>query len=252
VDGHGTDGRVGGPLVVFGEEGGIVTRPRLDRACSHRRESKSRIRWTRPSKTGTAAAAIGPLTPGMECFVLSMGQFSLIDAFIHLVEEAGPCDVDISVWTVAHYDMGKAEALIEQSSIRSMRWLVDRSFPARQPSFVRRMRDLFGDECIRVTQAHCKFIVLVNESWNLAVRTSMNLNENPRLETIEISDDPGLAGFLRSVVDAVFEEVAPGDLGATLTALESLREEADRGGVTAREIGRTLGYPTAKPLRSIP
>jgi len=79
----------------------------------------------------------------------------------------------------------------------------------------------------------------------------MNLNENPRLETLEISDDAGLCGFLVSVVDAVFEEVAPGDLGATLTALAAVKEEQVRGGVTAGDIGRTLGYPSAGPLRSL-
>lgn len=216
-----------------------------------KRPPKSRIRWNRPCKTGNAAAAIGELTPGMECFILSMGQFSLIDSLIYLVDQIGPCEVDISVWTVAHYDMGKAQMLLEQSAIRSMRWLVDRSFPSRQPSFVRRMRELFGDECIRVTQAHAKFMAIYNETWNLAVRTSMNLNENPRIETLEISDDPTLCGFLRSVVDAVFQEVAPGDLGATLTALEALREEKARGGVTARDIERSLGFPSARPLRSL-
>ena len=223
----------------------------MNTAQVYKRPSKSRIRWNRPSKVGNAAAAIGELSPGLEVFILSMGQFSLIDSMLHLVEQVGPCNVDVSVWTVAHYDMGKAQALIEQSTIRAMRWLIDRSFPARQPSFVRRMRDLFGDRCIRVTQAHCKFMAIYNDTWNLAVRTSMNLNENPRMETLEISDDPGLCGFLRSVVDAVFEEVAPGDLGATLTSLERLKEEAAAGGVTAAEIGRTLGYPTARPLRSL-
>lgn len=39
----------------------------------------------------------------------------------------------------------------------------------------------------------------------------MNLNENPRLESIEVSDDPVLAGFLLSVVDELFAEESVGD-----------------------------------------
>jgi hypothetical protein len=45
----------------------------------------------------------------------------------------------------------------------------------------------------------------------VAIRTSMNLNENPRLESIEVSDDPALAGFLLSVVDELWAEESPGD-----------------------------------------
>ena len=39
----------------------------------------------------------------------------------------------------------------------------------------------------------------------------MNLNENPRLESIEVSDDPELAAFLLRVVDEIFSEEAAGD-----------------------------------------
>lgn len=39
----------------------------------------------------------------------------------------------------------------------------------------------------------------------------MNLNENPRLESIEVSDDPALTGFLLSVVDELWAEEKPGD-----------------------------------------
>lgn len=39
----------------------------------------------------------------------------------------------------------------------------------------------------------------------------MNLNENPRLESIEVSDDPELAGFLLRVVEELFDEEKPGD-----------------------------------------
>ena len=70
---------------------------------------------------------------------------------------------------------------------------------------------LFGDDAIRTTRTHAKFAVITNDEWAVAVRTSMNLNENPRLESIEVSDDAALAGFLLRVVDEIFAEEAPGD-----------------------------------------
>ena len=209
----------------------------------------SRCRMFRTAKIGAAGDAIGALEPGMELYVLTFGQFSLIDAICHVVEQTGPADVDISTWTAAHADLTRASALLEQSAIRRMRWLVDRSFPARQPSFTERMVELFGEEAIRVTQSHAKFVVVRNERWNLAIRTSMNLNENPRLENIEVSDDPALAGFLVGVMDELFAEVAPGDWSARLTGLSGIAGVDVRQGITCGGIGRRLGYPSAKSLR---
>jgi hypothetical protein len=203
----------------------------------------------RAAKTVGAAEAIGPLVPGIEVYVLTFGQFSLIDALHHLVEQAGPSDVDVSVWTAAHADLTRSAALLEQSSIRRMRWVVDRSFEARQPSFIARMRSMFGDSAIRVTASHCKFLAIRNERWNLAVRTSMNLNENPRLENLEVSDDAGLCGFLTGVVDSIFAEAPEGDFRAKMTALEGVEAVKPVGGVTCGELGRRLPYVSANSLR---
>ena len=220
----------------------------MAKAQTYRREPGSRCRMTRAAKTCAAAEAIGKLEPGMEVYVLTFGQFSLIDALVHLVEQAGPADVDVSVWTAAHADLTRAASLIEQSQVRSMRWVVDRSFEARQPSFTDRMRRVFGESTIRVTASHCKFLAIRNERWNLAVRTSMNLNENPRLENLEVSDDAGLCGFLTGVVDSIFEEAAEGDFRAKMTALESVEGVKPAGGISAGEVQRQLRYPSAKAL----
>jgi len=221
------------------------------KAQTWRRDIGKRTRLVRACKTGAAADAIGALEPGMEVYVLTFGQFSLVDALHHLVEQTGPADVDVSVWTAAHADMTRAAALIERSAIRRMRWVVDRSFEARQPSFVKRLREQFGDATIRVTASHCKFLAIRNDRWNLAVRTSMNLNENPRLENLEVSDDSGLCGFLTGVVDAIFDEAAEGDFRAQLTALEAVAGVPVRGQISAGEIGRRLSYPSAKTIRSV-
>jgi len=220
-------------------------------AQTWQREIAKGSRLVRACKVGDARDAIGELRPGMETYCLTFGQFSLIDALHYLVEQTGPCDVDVSVWTAAHADLTVAGTLLERSAIRRMRWVVDRSFEARQPSFVRRLRKQFGESTIRVTASHCKFLAIRNERWNLAVRTSMNLNHNPRLENIEISDDPGLCGFLVNVVDAIFSEAAEGDFRASLTALEAVAGVPIRGQVSAGEIGQTLVYPTSSPIRSV-
>jgi hypothetical protein len=88
---------------------------------------------------------------------------------------------------------------------------VDFSFPSRQPAYCAALREAFGDEALRVTKTHAKFVLIRNTHWNLAIRTSMNLNANKRLENFEISDDARLCDYLTSFVDDLFTAQAPGE-----------------------------------------
>lgn len=86
----------------------------------------------------------------------------------------------------------------------SARWLVDFSFPSRQPAYCDILRERFGDDAIRATANHAKFVMIRNAEWNVVIRTSMNLNLNRRLESYEISDDRDLADWLEVVVREAF------------------------------------------------
>ncbi len=152
----------------------------------------------------TAAEAIGPITRGCEIFGLSKGQFSLIDIIIHCLAATGPAEVVLSTWTAANADMGFAYELLKQGAITSLQFVVDFSFPTRQPEYCAAMRERFGDSCIRVTKTHAKFVVIKNADWNIVIRSSMNLNENKRLESFEVSDDAGMAGFCVDLVAELF------------------------------------------------
>jgi hypothetical protein len=158
-----------------------------------------------------AAEAIGPLAPGCEIFGLSKGQFSLIDVICHVLAATGRADVVVSTWTAANADLGFAYRLLADGAIRSLRFVVDFSFPTRQPAYCAALRARFGDDCVRVTKTHAKFVVIRNDTWNVVIRSSMNLNENRRLESFEISDDAGMAAFCCEVVDELFQFQASGE-----------------------------------------
>jgi hypothetical protein len=49
-----------------------------------------------------------------------------------------------------------------------------------------------------------------------------DLNENPRLESIEVSDDSALAGFLLDVVDTIFAEETDAFTTKTTPRLEAV------------------------------
>ncbi len=183
---------------------------------------EQRAREKRLARTESAARALAGIEPGCELLCMTYGQFSLIDGLWALLRQTGPADVSIATWTAAGADTTRAEQFLRDGRIRRMRWLVDRSFETRQPDYCATLRRLFGDDAIRTTRSHAKFATIRNEAWNLAVRTSMNLNENPRLETIEVSDDPGLADFLDAIFGQVFVEQPPGVMDGELPAVMPL------------------------------
>ena len=163
------------------------------------------------SKITNARDALADFGRGKETYCLTFGQFSLMDAVEAILEKTGPADVALSTWTAPAADLSRSSESLRSGRFRSMRMVVDCSFGQRQPGYLAQVRRLFGDDAIRSTRTHAKFVVITNDEWSVAVRTSMNLNENPRLESIEVSDDPALAGFLLDVVDDLFAEEAPGD-----------------------------------------
>lgn len=148
--------------------------------------------------------ALGKITKGCEIYCLTMGKFSLIDVIEHVLDATGPADVVVSTWTAANADIGFARRLFDDGRITSLRFLVDYSFLVRQPAYAAGLRQAFGDDAIRVTKNHAKFVTVRNKTWNVALRTSMNLNECRRLENVEISEDARLCEFLAEVVETIF------------------------------------------------
>lgn len=181
-----------------------------------------RQRTTRLSKITNAQDAIGDLAPGCEIFILTYGQFSLIDALSAILKQTGPAHVTLTTWTAANADLRTSAALMQSAAITSFRFIVDRSFLTRQPQYCRTMRDLFGDDCIRTARSHAKWALVSTETRKLVIRTSMNLNHNARLENIEISDDPKLFGFMNAIADELFAEQQPGHFAAELPLLDSI------------------------------
>lgn len=149
------------------------------------------------------------LAPNCELYGLTKGQFSLLDLVIAVLTQTGPAHVTVSTWTAAQAAIDESYKLLTENAVLSLRWLVDFSFLRRQPKYCELLVRRFGRDVIRVTKNHAKFIIVRNKRWNVAIRTSMNLNHNPRLENFEISDDPALCDFLESVVDEIFETHTP-------------------------------------------
>ena len=182
----------------------------------------------RSTKRESVDESFGTLRHGMDVFAFSKGQYSLSDVVRWVLEQTGPSDVIVSTWTAAQADIESAFQLLNHGHIRSLRWLVDFSFPRRQPAYCAALRKRFGDDAIRLSKNHAKFVLILNEAWSVVVRTSMNLNENPRFEYVELSESKEMATWLLTIVEEVFGDLDGVDLDDNPSAQENRFFDFDR------------------------
>ena len=163
----------------------------------------------------TAARSIGDISHGMECFGFTKGQFSKIDIIEHCLETTGPADVSIITWSASTGDIQRAHAFLENKLVKSIRFLVDFSFKARKPLFLAELVETFGQDAVRLTVVHAKSVLIRNADWNIVVRTSMNLNYNPRFENFEISESKLFADFIQKIFDEIWSDSTLGEILST-------------------------------------
>ena len=93
-----------------------------------------------------------------------------------------------------------------------------------------------------------------NRDWDIVVRTSMNLNENPRLENIEISESKEFADFFCHIADEIFSEIKPMEKQTTLPKLENIENSTSFKKIEANTISQTslkeASYETEMDTRS--
>ena len=148
---------------------------------------------------------------GMEVFGFNKGQFSAIDLMDAILTFSGPAHVTIGTWTAAHADVKRAEQFIRTGRAVGMTWMVDRSFQTRQPQYCALLRETFGDDCIRVSSSHAKFMLISAGDWRVVVQMSMNLNQNARVESFWVADDADLYDAYNGIVQEIFAAQQPGE-----------------------------------------
>jgi hypothetical protein len=129
-------------------------------ARSHTRPTPTRR--PRVSKITNARDALADFARGHETYCLTFGQFSLMDAVEAVLDKTGPAHVVISTWTAGGADLSRSAEHLHDQRILSLRLVVDCSFGQRQPGYLAQCRELFGDDAIRTTRTHAKFVVITN------------------------------------------------------------------------------------------
>ena len=160
--------------------------------------------------TESASETIGRLFPGVRICGVTKGQFSLLDLIRAVLENTGPAHVEFSTWTTGIRDAQAAAWLLKRGDFLSVKILTDRSFPIRQALYCKKLIEMFGDDAIFCSKVHCKVALIYNDNWSIVIRSSMNLNRNPRFEQFDLDDDPELLAWWREIFADIRKDLKPG------------------------------------------
>lgn len=153
----------------------------------------------------SAITSIGKLEPNFDIFCLNKGHYSIINVIEAMLRQTGAADVIISTWTAADAEIAAAFNFLKNERINRLQWIVDRSFPTRQKKYYNSLINAFGESSVSMTNSHAKFVLISNDNWKIVIRTSMNLNENKRLEFWEASDDANLFDYMLMIAEQMIE-----------------------------------------------
>jgi hypothetical protein len=161
------------------------------------------------ARRDNAKDSVSDLKKGFSRFIITKGQFSMVDWIRVILEQIGPSEVFISTWTAAIKDLEEIQTLVLDGYITSIKWLVDFTMFRRQSDILGMIRTLFGDENVRISKNHSKFVTFSNENWHIVGLTSMNLNFNPRMENIAIHESKELHDFMLTWIIEIFNKNKP-------------------------------------------
>lgn len=176
------------------------------------RGKAARVMIQRYAREESAREAIGTLEPGVDAFILSRGQFSLVDVVTHVLDTTGPAHFAAVTWTIATDQSNALSYALRRGRLLSARFLLDFSFFRRKPDYAAAFRELFPAEAFRVSIIHAKFTIITNDTWRICVHTSANYNINTRAESYAIRDDPERAAFLLEWIDYYFRTKKPDEV----------------------------------------
>ena len=126
------------------------------------------------------------------------------------------------------YDAEQAYGFVRNKLIRSIRFVLDPSMFTRRPELAAVLVQGFGVDAFRAVNSHAKFATIRGDSLAVAVRSSMNLNRNERLESFDVTACPDMTAFFEALVDRIWEKVDAENRSQSRAIFEKLLEATPR------------------------
>jgi len=138
---------------------------------------------------------------------LTNGRFSLIDLIYSVLKKTGKARVIVATWSAGIKDVHQIKWMIDTDLISNFKLLTDHSYKNRQKKYAASIEDIFGLENIRTSEMHAKFVLIENDNYKVAIRSSMNLNANKTCELFELDEGEEIYTFLMAYVSHTFENM---------------------------------------------
>lgn len=138
---------------------------------------------------GCAASAIGKVEAGMSLFAVTRGQWSMIDAVLHVLDQVGTAKLSLWTWTVAEYEVQVLTRLRQDLRVTGGRLVIDAGARTKNAGIIAEWKSSFGAGSVRYVTNHAKIARIETASGlKFLLRGSMNLNFNPRFEQFDITE----------------------------------------------------------------
>ncbi len=140
-----------------------------------------------------ASEDIGQLSRGMSLFAVTRGQWSMIDAALHCLDQVGRSKISVWTWAIAAYEVDVLNRLRTDNRLSAALLIVDGSIRTIQKKYnahgIQDWRATHGKDSVRYVVNHSKMVRIEAENgYRLLLRGSMNLNFNPRFEQFDLSE----------------------------------------------------------------
>ena len=156
---------------------------------SNTNSSRGAARRNRAIESFTSAAeCIGPVTPGMSIFAITRGQFSMIDAILHVLDQVGVSRISLWTWTIADYEIQIFNSLQQDGRIDDGLLIIDGGARDKNMNLIMDWKRRYGRDSVRYVRNHAKIATVEGGGLRVLLRGSMNLNCNPRFEQVDITE----------------------------------------------------------------
>ena len=138
---------------------------------------------------GNAASAIGVVGAGSSVFCVTRGQWSMIDAILHVMDcTSGPVRLSLWTWTVAEYEVQVLTRLRIDKRLQWGRLVIDGGARVKNAGIIREWQESFGADSVRYVRNHAKIARIEADGLRFLLRGSMNLNFNQRFEQFDLTE----------------------------------------------------------------
>lgn len=139
--------------------------------------------------------AILTMPVGSRLFAITAGLYSFADLIAPMLDVVGVADLIVASWTCGTEEAALLGRLVKAGRLRSVTFIVDRSWPTRKVAFCQALVSGIGEESIRLGRCHAKVLVAVGDNGVMVAHGSLNMNPNLRCETVCIERDTDVARF---------------------------------------------------------